>query len=450
MGGTYGSLDSTSGSSPGFSATSETGDHSSHDVTVELTVTDDDGATDTDTATVTVNSQNDPPTTSSDSITTCENTSGSSDVLFNDSDPEGDPLVYSNVSISTSPSHGSASVDETAGEIVYSPNPNYNGSDSFEYQISDGNGGISTETVSVTVNNVSDSPTALFTHSSSDKVLDVDASNSSDIDGSISSYEWKWSSGDSFSSGTETDSHTYSSGGEYTVELRVTDDDGATDTYSQTVTINKDPDAPSSPSPSDGVKLSETSSVTLEVTVTDPDGDSMDVAFYDSGGTQIGTTQTGVSDGGTTSVSYSVSAGNSYDWYAVATDDEGASTQSSTWSFTVKPPVDESKEEDEITQTYNLLPILIVLSLSYSITLFLSKRKSISTLTHKRIWNVFLLITFLASGILGILLVIRINFGFVIPLPFNILFWHVEAGIAMFVICIFHIIERFRALLWFL
>ena len=60
-------------------------------------------------------------------------------------------------------------------------------------------------------------------------------------------------------------------------------------------------------------------------------------------------------------------------------------------------------------------------------------------MNHRKIWNALLLITFLASGILGILLVIRINFGVAIPLPFNVMFWHVETGIAMFMISIFHI-----------
>ena len=55
------------------------------------------------------------------------------------------------------------------------------------------------------------------------------------------------------------------------------------------------------------------------------------------------------------------------------------------------------------------------------------------------IWNIFLLITFLIPGILGILMVMKINFGMVMPLPFDLLFWHVEIGIAMFVISIFHI-----------
>lgn len=100
----------------------------------------------------------------------------------------------------------------------------------------------------------------------------------------------------------------------------------------------------------------------------------------------------------------------------------------------------ESKDKNE--KTYSFISVLIVLSLIYFTTFILSKRKIISVLTHKRIWDVFLLITFLVSGILGVLLVIRINFGSVISLPFNILFWHVEAGIAMFIISVFHIIER--------
>ncbi|MCK5475906.1 MAG: hypothetical protein KAI71_04980 [Candidatus Pacebacteria bacterium] len=87
--------------------------------------------------------------------------------------------------------------------------------------------------------------------------------------------------------------------------------------------------------------------------------------------------------------------------------------------------------------TYHLIPIFLVLILLYSVTHILSKKKIISIVNHRKIWNILLLITFLLSGISGILLVIKINFGIVVPLP-NILFLHVETGIAMFVISIFH------------
>lgn len=88
--------------------------------------------------------------------------------------------------------------------------------------------------------------------------------------------------------------------------------------------------------------------------------------------------------------------------------------------------------------TYHLVPISLFLILLYFITHILSKKKIISVVNHRKIWNFLLLITFLISGLLGILLIIEINFGIKFSLPFNSLFWHVEIGIAMFVISIFH------------
>jgi len=103
-------------------------------------------------------------------------------------------------------------------------------------------------------------------------------------------------------------------------------------------------------------------------------------------------------------------------------------------------PIDtQETNHNENKTVYHLLPISLLLILLYLISHILSKKKIISIVNHRRIWNILLLITFLISGILGILLIVRINFGLVIPLPFNILFWHVEVGIAMFVISIFHI-----------
>ena len=88
--------------------------------------------------------------------------------------------------------------------------------------------------------------------------------------------------------------------------------------------------------------------------------------------------------------------------------------------------------------TYHLIPISLFLILLYFMTHILSKKKIISIVNHRKIWNLLLLITFLISGLSGILLIIEINFGITIPLPFNALFWHVEIGIVMFVISIFH------------
>ena len=99
----------------------------------------------------------------------------------------------------------------------------------------------------------------------------------------------------------------------------------------------------------------------------------------------------------------------------------------------------QEKDNKQNKRIYHLLPISLFLVLLYLVSHVLSKKDIISIVNHRKIWNALLLITFLISGVFGILLVIRINLGIAIPLPFNILFWHVEAGIAMFAISIFHI-----------
>lgn len=89
-------------------------------------------------------------------------------------------------------------------------------------------------------------------------------------------------------------------------------------------------------------------------------------------------------------------------------------------------------------RAYHLFSITLTLIFFYLLSHILSKKKIISVANHRKIWNILLLVTFLISGLLGIILIIKINYSLVFSLPFNDLFWHVEAGIAMFVISIFH------------
>ncbi|MFH1013081.1 MAG: hypothetical protein V1769_01045 [Thermoplasmatota archaeon] len=89
---------------------------------------------------------------------------------------------------------------------------------------------------------------------------------------------------------------------------------------------------------------------------------------------------------------------------------------------------------------YYFIPIAILLLVLYLISLALSKRKIISSSQQKKIWNMLLLITFLISGIFGIVLTIQVSYGFKLTFYSDLLFWHVEAGIAMAMISMFHIV----------
>jgi hypothetical protein len=101
------------------------------------------------------------------------------------------------------------------------------------------------------------------------------------------------------------------------------------------------------------------------------------------------------------------------------------------------------KENQKVVKSgknYGFLPITVITILFYFTTLLTSKKGKLKLINHRKIWNILLLATFLVSAILGILLVIRIEFGIPVNLGFNILAWHVYAGIPMVVISIFHIL----------
>jgi len=84
-------------------------------------------------------------------------------------------------------------------------------------------------------------PTANFSYTPQQpdegQSISFDASNSSDPDGTIQTYEWDWDNDGTYEDSGETTSHTYSSPGTKTVVLRVTDDMSAQDTVSKTVDV---------------------------------------------------------------------------------------------------------------------------------------------------------------------------------------------------------------------
>jgi len=103
---------------------------------------------------------NTPPVANDDTADTLEDTPIWIPVLENDYDPDGS-LDPSSVTVISGPSHGTTTVNTSTGEIRYTPDSDYYGSDSFVYRVSDDSGGSDTALVSVSITPVSDPPVAV-------------------------------------------------------------------------------------------------------------------------------------------------------------------------------------------------------------------------------------------------------------------------------------------------
>jgi hypothetical protein len=88
---------------------------------------------------------------------------------------------------------------------------------------------------------------------------------------------------------------------------------------------------------------------------------------------------------------------------------------------------------------YNVSPIAIALVVIYLASFVLYKTKLIRVTTHRKIWNVLLLVTFLFVGIFGLILAVRRDYILIFATRINLIFWHVEAGIVMTLISLFHL-----------
>jgi Bacterial Ig domain len=79
------------------------------------------------------------------------------DVLGNDTDADGDQLSIT--AFHDGPSHGTVEISADGKSILYTPFLDYSGPDSFEYCVSDGNGGQDHAKVDLVVTAVADKPT---------------------------------------------------------------------------------------------------------------------------------------------------------------------------------------------------------------------------------------------------------------------------------------------------
>jgi hypothetical protein len=197
------------------------------------------------TVSITVNAVNDAPLADNQALTTDEDTATT--VTLTGSDVDSDPLTFSVV---TDPAHGTLS--GTASNLTYTPDTDFNGTDSFSFQANDGKADSNIAMVSITVNAANDAPLA---DAGLDETIvwgatvELDGSNSGDVEGDVLTFMWTLVSIPAASTAVLSDPGAVNPSiiadlvGNYVVQLIV--NDGLANSAPATVTITADVDTDS-------------------------------------------------------------------------------------------------------------------------------------------------------------------------------------------------------------
>ena len=92
-----------------------------------------------------------------------------------------------------------------------------------------------------------------------------------------------------------------------------------------------------------------------------------------------------------------------------------------------------------MTGTYHIWPITIGLIVAYLFSLAGMRLGIFRLAAHRRFWNVLLLLNFLTTALIGMLLTLQVNYKFTLPGEDTWMLVHVDTGIAMTLIGLFHL-----------
>ena len=274
------------------------GDTATEAFTYSLT---DDNGTATATATITIDGVNDAPVADDDAAATAFETAVAIDVLDGDTDVDaGDVLTIDAVGAAAN-----GTTEIVGGQVVYTPNAGFaDATDSFTYTVSDGNGGIDTATVTVTVGPAPNLPPVAGDDTATtdeDNAVAIDVlANDVDPDGDALTVAIDTASGNGSATANPDGTVTFDPSGAFeslavgataTEAFTYTVNDGEfTDTATVTVTITGVNDAPVADD--DAATTEFETPVTIDVLDGDTDVDAGDVLSIDAVGTAAnGTTE---------------------------------------------------------------------------------------------------------------------------------------------------------------
>ena len=309
------------------------------------------GSDDTGEVTVTVTPVNDDPNAVADSFVVTEDGQGSLNVLGNDTDIDGDTLTVSTAAPAAT--HGIVSC-QAAGLCTYTPESDFKGTDSFQYQVTDGHGGWDWATVGVTVAPenippVADDETLTTAEDTAGSVNVLVGDTDADGD-ALSVTTAAPAAANGAVSCTAGGSCTYTPGanwhGDDSFAYTVADGRGGTDTGTVTVTVTPVNDAPSALD--DTLTLAEDAQAQLNVLLNDSDAEGNVLSVAGSTNGAHGAVSC-LPDGTCTYVPVAGYAGADSFTYTVSDGAGGSDT--GTVSVTVGPENDAPVADDDVLTT---------------------------------------------------------------------------------------------------
>jgi cation transport ATPase len=104
----------------------------------------------------------------------------------------------------------------------------------------------------------------------------------------------------------------------------------------------------------------------------------------------------------------------------------------------------EDEQKDSDFPKYPLITIALLTLIPYFFTNILVVLGKMKRKIHRKIWNYILLITFTVSGLLGLFLVLQINYGWMMDTYLGNLTLHVKFGISMAILSIIHVVWHWK------
>jgi len=89
-------------------------------------------------------------------------------------------------------------------------------------------------------------------------------------------------------------------------------------------------------------------------------------------------------------------------------------------------------------ESYNFFTIVLIVVSGYLGSYYMAKKGRISLAKQRMFWNSVLLVSFLISGILGMLMAMTTDIKVMVSFYSTVLWLHVELGIIMATIAVFH------------